>query len=170
MVMLKIFDSSYMNYEKNLIDDNLINDFTIIDGESNKYKVNKGIISNFSSVFKVMIKGNFKESLSNVLIIEDFSTKIISSAIYYFYNNIINGNLEIKEYFDLLIFADKYDIKGLFIILEFHLMRQICQKDIKIFMKYLNFVDSQKLKTIVSQFCFYHNCNLCSPHILPKPI
>uniref|UniRef100_A0AC34G959 BTB domain-containing protein n=1 Tax=Panagrolaimus sp. ES5 TaxID=591445 RepID=A0AC34G959_9BILA len=86
-------------------------DFTFVAG-GKEIRVHKFIIID-CHVFERMIESGLKESKENKVIITDFSFETVEIALQYFYGIEISELLTVNNGFNLIRFADKYDITDL---------------------------------------------------------
>uniref|UniRef100_A0AC34FYR3 BTB domain-containing protein n=1 Tax=Panagrolaimus sp. ES5 TaxID=591445 RepID=A0AC34FYR3_9BILA len=86
-------------------------DFTFVAG-GKEIRVHKFIIID-CHVFERMIESGLKESKENKVIITDFSFETVEIALQYFYGIEITDLLTVNNAFNLIRFADKYDITDL---------------------------------------------------------
>lgn len=100
----RLFD----DYER-LLTEECFNDATIKIKDKD-YPVYKGILAARSPVFDAMFRNNMIENATNVVNITDISQEVFEDMLLYIYSGKIkNPNLA----YELILVADKYDLKGL---------------------------------------------------------
>ncbi|XP_003425054.1 TD and POZ domain-containing protein 5-like [Nasonia vitripennis] len=104
--------------EKSLMQDDLENllklkkfsNVNIIVGNK-KFRAHKNILSVRSPVFSAMFEANMRESIENVVEVNDSSPEIMNELLRFIYTDRVN--LEAVPIMDLLTAADKYQVEGL---------------------------------------------------------
>uniref|UniRef100_A0AC34G892 BTB domain-containing protein n=1 Tax=Panagrolaimus sp. ES5 TaxID=591445 RepID=A0AC34G892_9BILA len=95
-------------------------DFKIIVENEGTVLVHKYVLCARSSFFESMFRAGREEAKTDTLKIVDFNLKTIEKAIEFFYDQNIFASLNIDDGFELLRFADKYNIADLQDKLELH--------------------------------------------------
>ncbi|XP_065199985.1 speckle-type POZ protein B-like [Planococcus citri] len=97
-------------------------DFTVTVGDE-QFRVHRNILAARSPVFAAMLKHNMKEQNQNCLKITDMDRSVFKEMLRYIYTGKSSKLNEMA--FDLLPAADKYDLKGLKIKCERHLVNKL---------------------------------------------
>ncbi|XP_065222725.1 speckle-type POZ protein-like [Planococcus citri] len=118
---IKISESDHsLDFEK-ILNDEYFSDVTISVGDKN-YPGHKAILSARSPVFNSMFRNDMQENNKSRIVIADIDQKTFQEMMRYIYTGKVE-NIE-ESAFELLPFADKYDLKELRIMCE----NVLCQK------------------------------------------
>ncbi|OXU23128.1 hypothetical protein TSAR_012762 [Trichomalopsis sarcophagae] len=102
--------SSMQDDLENLLKLKKFSNVNIIVGNK-EFPVHKNILSVRSPVFSAMFEANMRESIENVVEVNDSSPEIMNELLQFIYTD--NVNLEVVPIMELLTAADKYQVEGL---------------------------------------------------------
>lgn len=106
-----------------LLESPICSDFVIESTDGHKFNVHKLILSAQSEVFNAMLKDNTTESQTNYLKLVDAYQSDLRCILEFFYTGSLSERPH--NYVNLLILADKYDLKGLHELSQHHLSEQL---------------------------------------------
>jgi len=135
-----------------LLDESLYHDFMIVTNE-NAISVHKMILCNASNVFKAAVVHPLKEARINRYEIKDFDHNIVVNALKFIYS----GKIKIEDdamACQLLLFADKYEIKLLLKKVEMYLIRQLTIDNAIDFERIAEKTKAMRLKTVSNQVIY----------------
>ncbi|XP_063537326.1 speckle-type POZ protein B-like isoform X1 [Cydia strobilella] len=125
-------------------------DFTIksLDGET--FKVHKAMLVAHSEVFKAMLKEDTAESQNNFVTL-DVMKEDLQCILEFIYTGTVS-DLENSNWFNLLMYADKYDLKGLRELSEHALAQQLTVDNVLEVLIVADMSNSEDLKTAALKF------------------
>lgn len=107
-----------------LLDDPVCSDFTIESSDGHKFQVHKLILATQSMVFNAMLKEDTAESLNNHVKLVDVNKKDLQSLLEFVYTGTVR-DIANCNFVNLLILADRYYLKGLYVLAEYALGEQL---------------------------------------------
>uniref|UniRef100_A0AC34FAG1 BTB domain-containing protein n=1 Tax=Panagrolaimus sp. ES5 TaxID=591445 RepID=A0AC34FAG1_9BILA len=137
-------------------------DFKFNVGNEGSIMIHKVVLASRSNHFENMLKSGMKESISNTLEIIDFHLDTAKLAVEFFYDRNIFESLSFVDAFELLRFADKYNIADLQDKLELHLIYQLSPSAICTLANGSISSNSEKLRQICFNFLM-----ICLRHAIP---
>ncbi len=117
---------------------------TSLDQMKKSFLCTKAILAARSQVFAAMFEHNMQENLQKKVEIEDFSDEIIGQMIQFMYSGKVQKLRENAK--ELLAIADKYDVKGLKVMAEQFLGKNISVENVIETLILADKCNAQKLK------------------------
>uniref|UniRef100_A0A7E4ZXS9 BTB domain-containing protein n=1 Tax=Panagrellus redivivus TaxID=6233 RepID=A0A7E4ZXS9_PANRE len=125
------------------------------DVDDETFTVNKAILCGMSSVFEAMFHHDTLEAVTGHVKIEDFDAKTVQNATL-FINGIKPSKFTLNECFDMLKFADKYEINGFTNYLEWFLIDNINPENICDMINYAWTFSCKRLKFNLAKYISEH--------------
>lgn len=126
-------------------------DFTIESVDGEKFQVHKAILAVHSEVFKAMLKEATAESLNNYVKLVDVGKEDLSCILEFIYTGTVK-DLENSNWFNLLMLADKYDLKGLRELSQHALGQQLTTDNVLEVLIVADMYNSDDLKAAALKF------------------
>lgn len=130
-VSLEVIDNIKLNHDCSaLFADPIGSDFVIESADGVKFHIHKVILAAHSEVFKAMLKGglpdnlSFAESQNNYVKLIDLNGEDLKYMLEYIYTGTVK-DIENTNFGNLLILADRYNLKGLWELSEYALSEQM---------------------------------------------
>ncbi|XP_072935314.1 protein roadkill-like [Epargyreus clarus] len=134
-----------------LIHDPVCADFTIESADGDKFQVHKLLLASRSEVFRAMLKDDTAESINNHVKIVDVGKEDLSCLVEFMYTGTVK-DLENVNCFNLLMLADRYNIKGLKELAQHALDQQLCTENALEILRAADMYNSAVLKTSAFKF------------------
>ncbi|CAG5035203.1 unnamed protein product [Parnassius apollo] len=126
-------------------------DFTIESSDGDKFQVHKVILACQSEVFKAMLKDETAESQNNYVKLIDVCKEDLQCLIEFMYTGTVK-ELEDSNCINLLILADKYDLKGLKDLAQYELSLQLSTDNVLEILVLADMYNSDSLKFSALKF------------------
>jgi hypothetical protein len=133
-----------------IIVDFVLSDFFII-CQHKTFPCHKDILAEKSPVFERMLsRDNFTESQTNTMRVEDFDSETLENMLHFIYSQQLHDDECCLT--DLLLIADKYDIKNLSEFCQGQIAREITLKNFNIIFELTTVINSKHLQDKVVTF------------------
>ncbi|GBP08274.1 Protein roadkill [Eumeta japonica] len=134
-----------------LLDDPICSDFTIESADEHKFQVHKVILAAHSDVFKAMLKEETAESQNSYVKLVDVYGDDLRCILQFIYTGTVKDIMECNCS-NLLMLADKYDLRGLVLLVEHALVQQMTVDTAAEILMIADLYNSDFLKTSVMKF------------------
>lgn len=126
-------------------------DFTIESADGEKFQVHKVLLAAHSEVFKAMLKEETAESQNNYVKLVDVTKEDLQCILEFIYTGTVR-NLENCNCFNLLMLADKYNLRGLRELSQYALSQQLSIDNALEILMVADLYNSDVLKTKALKF------------------
>uniref|UniRef100_A0A1E1WJI1 BTB domain-containing protein n=1 Tax=Pectinophora gossypiella TaxID=13191 RepID=A0A1E1WJI1_PECGO len=122
----EVIDHVKVNHDFSiLMTDPICTDFVIESADGDKFRVHKVLLLAHSEVFKAMLKEDTAESQNNYVKLVDVCTDDLRGILEFVYTGTIK-DIDAANFFNLLMLADQYNLKGLRELAQYTLSQQLC--------------------------------------------
>lgn len=120
-------------------------DFTLVSEDGEKFRVHKAILAAHSDVFKAMFREETIESQKQLVKLVDVTAEDLKYLIEYLYTGYLK-NIENADFVNLLMIADRYNLKGLRHLSQCALAEQLTIENAFYILAMADMYDSNYLK------------------------
>ena len=125
-------------------------DFKII-CDDQTFDCHKHMLANKSDVFDEMFSENWLESKSGSIKMEHFDSQTVKQMLHYIYTNQIQISKD-DDLIELILIADKYNIRGLFNARQLEMSKQMNVKNVADFTEVASRVGATRLRKVAIDF------------------
>lgn len=151
-VSLEVIYNIKLNHDcSDLFADPIGSDFVIESADGAKFHIHKVILAAHSEVFKAMLKGETAESQNSYVKLIDVSDDDLKYMLEYIYTGTVK-DIENINFANLLMLADRYNLKGLWELSEYALSEHMTPDNALDILIIADMYDSEFLKSEAFKF------------------